>query len=267
MCYDISFEVSNVRCLEDYFPDLVFDDQISINFEMTIHLPSQAFKNHPIIYINREDFKPHCRLMEWSVIPHYESDEHRFKAKRRFWANARTERMVKDPTSYWYKIRKRRCLIPVTGVYEHRGIKGWKNKVPYFIRLKNQPIFFIPGLYAVATLIDKSTGEIEKRYTFTLATREAVCNNVMKQIHNSKEDGEYRMPMFMHFEQAKEWLRDDASDQDLEKMVEFEMPEEELDYWPTDTIRTTKPRADGKRKNEYYDWEGKLPGLGEMNPD
>lgn len=265
MCYDISFEVSNVRSLEDYFPGLVFDDQISINFEATIHLQSQAFGDHPIIYINREDLQPHCRLMEWSVIPHYTKDEDKFVNQRRNMANARSERIVGDPTSYWFKIRNRRCLIPVTGVYEHRGVAGWKKKVPYFIKLKGEPIFFIPGLYAVVELPDKTTGEMIKRYTFTLATRAPICNIVMKQIHNSKEDGEFRMPLFMPFERAKDWLREGLTDAQIQEMMDYELPQEAMEYWPVDTIRTTKARADGKRKNEPFEWAN-LPPLGEMNP-
>ena len=37
MCYDISFTV-NVKELGEYFPDLVFDSQIEINFDATIHI-------------------------------------------------------------------------------------------------------------------------------------------------------------------------------------------------------------------------------------
>src|SRR5215204_1658734 len=96
--------------------------------------------------------------------------------------NARSERILEDDTSYWFKIRNRRCLIPVSGTYEHREVKGWKKKVPYFVRLKKQPIFFLPGLYSVAELPDTQTGEIVKRWTFALITRDA--NQVMRWIHN-----------------------------------------------------------------------------------
>ncbi|NCI51374.1 SOS response-associated peptidase [Sediminibacterium roseum] len=266
MCYDISFDTSNIRSLEDYFPDLHFDDQIVINYELTAHLQSHGFGNHPIIYINRDDLQPHCRLMEWSVIPHYTKDEDKFKIARLKMANARSERIIGDKTSYWYKIRNRRCLIPVTGAYEHRGVAGWKKKVPYHISVKGERIFFMPGLYAVVELPDKSTGEMIKRYTWTLVTREPICNIAMKNIHNSKEDGQFRMPLFMPLDRAKDWLTEGLSDPEIQERMNYELPEEAMEYFPVDTIRTTKPRADGKRKNDPFEWAN-LPALGEMNPD
>ncbi len=74
--------------------------------------------------------------------------------------NARSERILEDSRSYWNKIKNRRCLIPVNGIYEHRAIKGWKKKVLYFIHLKDQTMFFLPGLYSVAELPDLGTGRI-----------------------------------------------------------------------------------------------------------
>jgi putative SOS response-associated peptidase YedK len=80
--------------------------------------------------------------------------------------NARSEKILNDDRSYWKRIRPQRCLIPVTGILEHREIKGWKNKVPYFIKIKDRPRFCIPRLYNYAP--DLQTGEV--RATFTLIT-------------------------------------------------------------------------------------------------
>ena len=49
---------------------------------------------------------------------------------------------------------------PVSGSYEHREVQGFKKKVSYFIQLKVQQTFFLPGLYSVAELPDKETGVI-----------------------------------------------------------------------------------------------------------
>lgn len=262
MCYDISFTV-NIKELTDYFPDLVFDSHIEINFDSTIHIMGHDYGNHPIIYINREDQLPHCRLMEWGCIPYDVKDEKRFLQQRRTMLNARSERVLGDTNSYWYKIRNRRCLIPVTGIYEHREVRGWKKKVPYFIRLKDQPMFFLPGLYSVAELPDVETGEVVKRWTYTLITRNA--NEVMKMIHNGG-DNKYRMPLFLPFEMSKEWLNDNLTAERYKEILDFEMPPDQLEYHPVFTIRGKTPRADDKLKNEFWEWE-KLPVLGEMNPD
>lgn len=255
MCYDVSFTV-DINVFSDYFPDLVYDDQIKINYESTIHIVGHAYKEHPIIYKNREDGKLHLKLMEWGCIPFYVKDEAKFIRQRASMLNARSERILDDKTSYWYKIRERRCLIPVTGIYEHREIKGWKNKVPYFVKAKNEQMFFLPGLYSVAELPDHETGEIIKRFSFTMVTRAA--NTVMRGIHNGGENAG-RMPLFLPFEMAKEWLSELTEDS-YRQILNFEMPNDQLDYWPVFTIRGTKPRPDEKSKNEYFEWP-KLPEL------
>ncbi len=261
MCYDIAFTV-NIEELADYFPGLIFDSRIEMNFDATIHIIGHDYGHHPIIYVNREHLQTHCRLMEWGCIPYYVKDEKSFIRQRASMLNARSERILEDDKSYWHQIRNRRCLIPVSGVYEHREIKGWKKKVPYFIRLKQQPIFFIPGLYSVAELPDVETGEMIKRSTFTLITRDA--NEVMKMIHNGG-DNKFRMPLFLPFATSKEWLSEGLTAERYKEILDFSIPSEELDYYTVYTIRSKTPRADNKLKNEVWEWE-KLPTLGEMNP-
>ena len=262
MCYDISFTV-NIPELTDFFPGLVFDSQIHIDFDSAVHIIGHSYGNHPILYRHREDQQVHCMLMEWGCIPFYVKDETKFVRQRATMLNARSERILADDKSYWHKIRNRRCLIPVSGIYEHRAIKGWKKKVPYFIRLKGQPLFFLPGLYSATELPDLETGEVIKRYTYTLITRNA--NEVMAQIHNDG-DNKGRMPLFLPFELSKEWLQDDLSPERYKEILAYEMPSDAMEYWPVFTVRTPKPRPDGLPKNEYWEWE-KLPALGEANPD
>lgn len=262
MCYDIAFTVKLPE-LSDYFPGLVFDDQITIDPAAAIHIIGHSYGNHPIIYRHREDQLPHCRLMEWGCIPFYVKDENKFLRQRATMLNARSERVLDDDKSYWHKIRQRRCLIPVTGIYEHRAIKGWKKKVPYYITLKDQPLFFLPGLYSVTELPDLATGELIKRYTYTLITRPA--NDLMKQIHNDG-DNRWRMPLFLPFELSREWLGDELPEDRYKHILGYEMPPEAMNYHPVFTIRSPKGRPDDKPKNDYWEWE-KLPALGEANPE
>lgn len=250
MCYDISFTV-NIKKLADYFPDLIFDEQIEINFE-PVHIIAHNYGNHPIIYKNREDEKLHCLLMEWGCIPFFVKDEEAYKKQRATMLNARSEKILEDPKSYWYKIKNRRCLIPMTGFYEHREVKGLKKKIPYFISLKDQQTFFLPGLYSVAELPNKETGEIEKRFTFTLLTRAA--NKLMEQIHNGGAN-KHRMPLMLPFELSKKWVTEEISVEDYKAILAYEMPVEKMDYKSVYTIRTTDERPDEKAKNEMYKWE------------
>lgn len=256
MCYDVALK-ADVRTLLGFFPDLIFDFDPEHDFIPSAHIQGiSLFPPHPIVYVNRSDMKIHCKMMEWSCIEYYAKQEPDMK-KRNGMLNIRSERILDDPNSYWYKIRNRRCLIPITGIYEHRGIAGWKKKVPYHVRPYNTNLFLLPGLYSVAELPDKETGEIVKRFTFGLIMRDA--NDIMKLIHNSG-DNPYRMPLFIPFSVAEEWLSEDLSEQRYKEILSMEIPSEDLEYWPVDTIRTPKLRADNKEKNEPFEWP-KLPEL------
>src|SRR4051812_32123041 len=101
MCYDISFTV-NVRQLSDYFPDMVFDDQISMEMDITAHMQGHAHAKYPIIYKPKDEELVHCKLMEWGVIPFYVTDKAKFARQRISMLNIRSERILDDPKSYWY---------------------------------------------------------------------------------------------------------------------------------------------------------------------
>jgi putative SOS response-associated peptidase YedK len=258
MCYDISF-TAKLKELPNYFPELVDSPQLSFDFGSD-HIIAHRYPEYPII--RKDENSEIIQFMEWGVIPFYVKDESKFIRQRASMLNARAERIMDDPKSVWYKIKNRRCLIPVTGIFEHRGIVGWKNKVPYFITLKDQPIFFIPGLYATADLPDMETGEVVKRYTFTLITRAA--NPLLANIHN---DGEhrYRMPLFLSLDLSKKWIQPELPEAQYREILNYEMPQENMNYIPVWTIRSPKPRPDGKLKTEFWDWKD-LPALGEKNP-
>jgi putative SOS response-associated peptidase YedK len=259
MCYDISF-TSKVKDLSNYFPDLVDNPQLELDFEQD-HIIAHRYPEYPIIRKNNEGTIV-IQYMEWGVIPFYVKDEAKFIRQRASMLNARAERILDDPKSVWNKIKNRRCLIPVTGIFEHRGIVGWQHKVPYYITLKDQPMFFIPGLYATIDLPDLETGEVVKRYTFTLITRAA--NDLLKNIHNDG-DHRYRMPLFLPLDLARCWIEPELPEVQYREILGYEMPQEAMDYKPVWTIRSPKTRPDGKLKTEYWEWPD-LPALGEKNP-
>lgn len=255
MCYDISFTVQ-IKELSDYFPDLIFDEQIEMDFT-PVHIIGHAYGNHPVVYRNRDSGKLHCRLMEWGCIPFYIKDETAFKKQRATMLNARSEKILSDKKSYWNKIRNRRCLVPVTGFYEHREVQGFKNKIPYFINKKDEGLFFFPALYSVAELPDETTGEVLSRFTFTIITREA--NALMAQIHNGGTN-KGRMPLMLDKAFTDLWLKDDLADEEYEEILAYSLQPEALDFTPVFSVRTNKEREDGKEKNEYFQWDG-LPEI------
>ena len=252
MCYDISL-ITPLTAVAANFPGIIMDEEISMDTDKSIHLIGHSYGEHPIIFRNREDLQLHCRLMEWGCIPFYIKDEGSFLKQRAFMLNARSERILEDKNSYWHKIRNRRCLVPIDGFYEHRKVQGFKNKIPYYITVKKQPLFFLPGLYSVVELPDKQTGELLRRFTFTIITRAA--NSLMQQIHNDG-DNKGRMPLLLPFEKAKKWMEEELTPEAYQEIINFEMNQDELNYNTVFSIRTNKLRPDGKRKNEPFQWEG-----------
>jgi putative SOS response-associated peptidase YedK len=256
MCYDISYKIT-LESIEDYFGEIETDPQINIDFETSMHVLAQSFRKYPIV-IN-EDGRYKLKEFEWGVIAEYMNSPEKVKKMRTSMCNARSEKILADKRSYWYRIRNKRCLIPVNGIFEHREIKGWKNKVPYYVQLKGRDMFCIPGLFQYAPVPDVETGEV--RGTFTLVTREA--NSLMRQIHNSGDQA-FRMPLFLPKELELKWLQADLKDEEIQHILDYEMPSELLDYRPVFSIRTTKPRPDQKTKLDAFEWPN-LPPLGNDN--
>lgn len=255
MCLDIAY-YSALELIDSYFPDLVHDAEIHFDLDMGMHFMALGHNRYPVILYG--DGHYHLQNFEWGIIAEYMDTPEKIKAMRRSMVNARSEKILDDKQSFWHRIRRTRCLIPVTGIYEHRAINGWKNKVPYHIKLSGRPMFCIPGLYHYNTKLpsDPETGEM--RGMFTLITRAA--NATMRQIHNSG-DNAFRMPLFLPKELEMEWLRPDLTDNEIGALLAYEMPPEQLEYDPVFSIRGRSPRPDGLPKVAPFEYPG-LPPLG-----
>jgi putative SOS response-associated peptidase YedK len=255
MCLDISF-YSALELIDDYFPNLTHDGEITFDLDTGVHFMALGHSRYPVVISENDRY--HRKYFEWGVITDYMDTPEKIKAMRKSMVNARSEKILEDKRSIWNRIRKKRCLIPVTGIYEHREINGWKNKVPYYVRLKDRPMFCLPGLYYYNTRIpsDPETGEV--RGTFTLITRAA--NPVMRQIHNSG-DNAHRMPLFLPKELEIEWLKQDLTDEQMARLLGFEMPPDQIVFDPVFSIRSRTPRPDGLPKNSLYPYADLPPIL------
>jgi putative SOS response-associated peptidase YedK len=190
MCYDICYMITQ-ETIEQYFDNrIVFDAPFpDTDFDISIHVLAQSYKKGLIVVQEQYHYKG--RLFEWGVIANYMDTPDKIKKMRSSMCNIRSEKIL-DKKSYWNRIRKNRCLIPVRGFYEHRAIKGWKHKVPYYVELNDRPLFCLPGLFAYSPVPDMETGELKG--TYAVITRDA--NSLMKQIHNDG-DNAYRMPLML----------------------------------------------------------------------
>lgn len=255
MCLDIAF-YSALQLIDDYFPELVHDGEINFDLDMGMHFLALGHNRYPVI--TYDDNRYHRKYFEWGIIAEYMDTPEKIKAMRKSMVNARSEKILEDKRSFWNRIRKKRCLIPVTGIYEHREIKGWKNKVPYHITLKDRGMFCVPGLFHYNTKLpsDSETGEV--RGMFTLITRSG--NEVMRQIHNGGANA-FRMPLFLPKENEMEWLRPDLTDEAMAELLDYELPSDQIVAQPVYSIRGRNPRPDGKPKHAPYAWPD-LPALG-----
>jgi putative SOS response-associated peptidase YedK len=257
LCYDISLH-SDIELTKEIFPK-VKDQRVSLIAPGGDHVLSFGFPQYPII--SRQGSELILSEMEWSVDPVYEKDPVERKKKRIRMADMRSERVLEDKRSYWYKLRTNRCLIPVSGTYEHRTIQGWAQKVPYYIWPKDRKIQFLPGLYQLFESIGPA-GEKIQIGSFGMLTRPA--NELMANIHN---DGEFRhrMPLFLTPELEQFWVSEHFSEDDMQAIFNYCLPSERLDYHTVFSVRGKKPRPDGKPKFEFWKYDN-LPPLGNDEP-
>lgn len=89
-------------------------------------------------------------------------------------ANARSEKIF-DKKAVWYRIRKNRCLIAVNGIYEHRKVAGFRNKIPYFIKLANSPSLLLPAFYNYKPNPNLETESIGEVGVFRVRSAPQVC--------------------------------------------------------------------------------------------
>ena len=126
MCNALSYK-TNFSSIFEYFPSLdigMWEDDDG-NFEP--YRLAHAHRRQPVIINESGNYK--LASFEWGLIADYMNTPELVKKNRHWMINARAEKFA-DKKSYWYRIRNQRCLVPVTGIYEHRKVKGMRNKVP-----------------------------------------------------------------------------------------------------------------------------------------
>lgn len=260
MCWDISLH-SDIEIVKKAFPRLSDKRrQLETNMYYFENVQAITFPPYPVIYRDKTSGNLGLQEMEWGVLPTYVEEGKERIDRRRNQVNIRSERVLGEKRSLWYRLKNQRCLIPVSGTYEHREIKGWSKKVPYYIAEKNREIFYIPGLYQWHEVVH-TDGALEKVGSFGMITRTA--NEVMKNIHNGGPN-KHRMPLFLPWQLESKWL-EDIGDSEIQEIFNFEASTEDLDYYPVYTLRGYPDRPDGKHRYDPYSWEG-LPPLGNDDP-
>lgn len=259
MCKDISFH-SEIQIVTKDFQGIKLAPDLAHYPNDMIHVSCLVLPTHPIV-VNRKTLA--LANMSWGIVPQFVDDPTERQAQRNNYVNARAERIIDDKRSYWYRLRKNRCLIPATGIYEHRDVKGFKNKIPYHVSIAHREQFYVPALYQISQEVDQSTGEIFSFASFSMITRGA--NEKMSWIHNSG-DNKHRMPLFLTKEMEQAWVLEDLSDNDMNEIFHYCMPSEDIQHHAVFSLRGKKVLPEGQERDAYYDWGKKLPIYGQEEP-
>lgn len=166
------------------------------------HVNAFNFPRYPIVTASDE-----MQVYQWGLIPFWVKSEKDADKIRRMTLNARADTLFQKP-SFRESVMKKRCLVPSTGYFEWRHEKN--KKIPYYIYVKDEPIFSMAGLYD--TWLDKSTGELLT--TFSIITTDT--NPLTDYIHNTK----HRMPAILSKEDEEKWLNPGLSQNEIATLLE-----------------------------------------------
>lgn len=197
MCFHNSMSAKAVKLAARYGrkSDVVEIYQDILNEQY--HVSAFTFPKYPIITTSDE-----IQVFNWGLIPFWTKDEANAGGIRRMTLNARADTIFEKP-SFREPIMKKRCIVPGTGYFEwrHEGAK----KIPYYIYLKDEPIFSMAGIYD--SWLDKETGE--EHSTFSIITTET--NSLTDYIHNTK----HRMPAILSKDNEEKWLNPNLTKQEI----------------------------------------------------
>lgn len=201
MCFHNSMSAKAIKLAARYGrkSDIVEIYQDILNEQY--HVNAFNYPKCPIITESDE-----IQVFNWGLIPFWIKYEKNAEEIKRMTLNARADTIFEKP-SFREPIMKKRCIIPSTGYFEwrHEG----KKKIPYFIFLKDEPIFSMAGIYD--SWLDKKTGEVKQ--TFSIITTDA--NPLTDYIHNTK----HRMPAILSKEEENRWLDSSLSKTEIDSLL------------------------------------------------
>jgi len=193
----------------------IFDPTLGIRSHFNI-APSQMM---PVIVQQHEQVE--MVMMQWGLIPHWVKDPKKLMHP----INAKAETLAEKPM-FSGLLKNKRCLVPASGFYEWR--KDGKRKIPYYIHLKESPLFAIAGLYDVWYDAFNMA-----HLTYTIITTDA--NDLVAPLHD-------RMPVILKQEDENRWLATDAPSSDEMKKILGPYPPGEMDAYPVSS-RVNSPEV------------------------
>lgn len=168
-----------------------------------VAMPIKDFPKLPVLTSNDNKM---FTYMQWGLIPFWTNP---LMAKQFYInnLNAKSETIF-EKKSFAPSLKSKRCIIPITGFFESRECN--KVNYPYFIKLKNESIFSLAGIYD--TWKDPDSGSTIK--SFSIITTEA--NPLMAKIHNKK----IRMPVILSKEKEMLWIAPELTESNCKELLQ-----------------------------------------------
>jgi putative SOS response-associated peptidase YedK len=142
-------------------------------------------------------------MLRWGLIPSWADD----LAIGSRLTNARGE-TVFDKPAFRKPAMSRRCLVPISGLYEWQTLAGQRTKRPHWIGRADREPFCLAGLWDSCTLPGSpDAGPIE---TFTILT--TTPNPLMRPLHD-------RMPVILDRQGCETWLNPSSARPTLEHLI------------------------------------------------
>ena len=201
MCYHKSLTAKYEQLMEYYSSS--YSQVVADLYSVRFHENGFDFLPGPVVTAGKPG---EIQMFHWGLVPFWVKDQAAATRLKVSTLNCISEEMYEKPSYRDAANEGKRCLIPCTGFFEWRWLdeKG-KTKIPYYIHMKDQPVFSIAGLYS--RWIDRSKDE--RYYSYTVLTTKA--NEMMGTIHNSKK----RMPVILPREYEKDWLNPNLTKEDV----------------------------------------------------
>ncbi|MEI7581800.1 SOS response-associated peptidase [Runella sp.] len=177
----------------------------TVEYEPVYHGNGFEFPTWPVITAQAPNS---LQFYKWGLIPRWAKSLEEANELRTGTLNAKVETLDEKPSFKYALQNSQRCLIPSTGFFEWQTVG--KQKYPYFIHLRNQPLFAMAGIWE-SWQNPAYTDDIW--HTFSIITTEA--NPLMARIHNTKQ----RMPLILVPGTEILWLQNNVDKSVLNEMA------------------------------------------------
>ena len=169
---------------------------------------------------NREATKYKLQIMKWGLVPFWTKRSPDYGSVMRT-INARDDSLASKGGMWNTMKQKKRCIVVAQGFYEWLKKNGGKEKIPHYIKRKDEQLMCFAGLWDCV----QYEGSDEKHYTYTIITTDS--NKQLTFLHD-------RMPVVLEngSDQIRTWLDPGRSEWSKELQSLLKPYEGELECYP-----------------------------------